>query len=160
MERTFSSPPRWRVILGFTVGPGVAVLAFACASPLYMGLSSLGERIILTAETTAFVVYPITLVFGVPTYLCLRRRLRPSVLNCALAGAGVSAFPWLLLSLLAIPDEASTDGVVTAHNHMLTLAGWLEDGKMVGFMAGLGAIAGLTFWCAVLLGGRSRQAEF
>ena len=157
MEQPLSSPPLWRVILGFTVAPGVAVIAFACASPLYMGLSSLGERILLTAETTAFVVYPITLVFGVPTYLYLRRRLRPSVLNCALAGAGVSAFPWLLLSLLAIPDEASVAGVVTAHNHMLTLAGWLEEAQMIGLLAGLGAGARLTFWCAVVLRGQKSR---
>lgn len=152
MEQPFRSPPLWRLLLGFITGPGVAVIAFSWASPLYEGLSSLSERIILTAESTAFVVYPITLIFGVPTYLCLRHRLRPSALNCILAAAGVSAFPWLLVSVLFAPDEASVGGVVTVRHHMLTLAGWFEEAKFIGGIAGLGAVAGFVFWCVVVLG--------
>jgi hypothetical protein len=153
-----SPPPLWRLVLGFLAGPATACLLFASLSPLYEGLP-LGERIARTALTAAFVVYPITLLIGVPTYLALKARVRPSAMNCVLAGAGVAALPWLAFSFLATPDEASTDGVVTAHHHLLTVAGWLELLPFVGGIALLGAVAGVVFWCAVSLGRKATSAS-
>ena len=147
-------PPAWRLILGFILGPAVAALIFATASPLYAGLTSFLDRVLGTFVAACWVVYPITAVLGLPLYLALRNRAKPSVFNLALAGAAVSMAPWLLL-LLVTPDEASTGNVVTVHNHIRTIAGWLEILPFMGEIALLGATAGLVFWCCVTLGRQS-----
>ena len=153
-------PPFWRVALGFLVAPGVAALAFASVSPFYEGLPSMTDRIVRSAEAVSFVVYPMAAIFGVPTYLCLRGRLQPSIGNCVFAGSLVAALPWLLALTLVTGDEESVGNVVMVHNHVRTLAGWMEVLKMVGGIAALGAIAGLTFWllAAADFSGRQRSA--
>ena len=151
MERSESSPPVWSVALGFSLGPGVAAALFALASPMYAGLPDMADRIVRTAVAVAWVVYPVALTFGLPLYFVLRRRARPTALNCAVAGGFVAALPWLLLSIIT-PNEASTGNVVTVHNHLRTTAGWLELLQVVGGISIFGAVAGLVFWCAVSVG--------
>jgi len=151
MKRSENLPPIWSVALGFSLGPGVAAALFAVASPLYAGLPDLADRIVRTAVAVAWVVYPVAVTIGLPLYFVLRKRARPTALNCAVAGGFVAALPWLLLSIIT-PDEASTGDVVTVHNHLRTTAGWLELLQFVGGISILGAVAGLVFWCAVSLG--------
>lgn len=123
---------------------------FACLSPAYEGLESLTERVLRTGWLTYVVVLPVALLFGVPVYRALQPRVSPSPLNFALAGAAVSAAPWLVLTLLARPDEAWMGGRVTVHHGFYTLAGWIEVIRFLALIAGLGAASALVFWCVVV----------
>lgn len=154
MQSVVRAPPIRRLILGLAIGPAVAALVFATVSALFGGLPSLLVRIWQTFVTTLWGVHPVTLVFVLPLYLLLQDLLRPSLLNCALAGAAVSAFPWLVLGLLGKPEEPSIGSIVTVHNHMRTLAGWGERLHIVGGMAILGVIAGTLFWARAVIGPR------
>jgi hypothetical protein len=140
--------------LGFVVAPGAAAFVFSSISPLYAGLPNLSDRVLRTAEAVSWVVYPIAVILGIPLYLGLKGRVRPSAVNLAIAGAAVAATPWLALSVIATPDEASTGDVITVHHHLRTLVGWLEELKFVGEIALFGAFAGLMFWACISIGNR------
>jgi len=157
MRLSKSSPPWWRVVAAFALTPLIAAFAFACFQPLYAGLPSLPDRILRT--TLAYVVfgdYPAALVFGVPAFLVLRNKLRLSAINCAVTGAVVASFPWLLLGLFANPDYAYSNGHVTHENGAKTWWGWIDLFYFVGEIAALGALAGLVF-CAIAAAGISRR---
>jgi hypothetical protein len=96
--------------MGFVVAPGAAAFVFSSISPLYEGLPNISDRIVRTAAAVCWVVYPIAVILGIPLYLWLKGRVRPSAFNFAIAGAAVAALPWLALSV-ATPDEASTGDI-------------------------------------------------
>ncbi len=139
--------------MGFVVAPGAAALVFSSISPFYAGLPNLSDRIARTAVAVSWVVYPIALILGLPSYFWLKKRVRPSALNFAIAGAAVATSPWLALTV-ETPDEASTGDVITVHHHLRTLAGWVEVLKFVGEIALLGVVAGLIFWACISVGRR------
>ena len=154
MRTARAQPSIQRVALGFLLGPFVAAVIFSVASPLYAGLPDLGDRVARTTASVLTLVYPVTLIIGLPVYWLLRDRLQPSIFTCILFGAIVSACPWLLMSCM-VPDEARSGQVITVHHHMRTFAGWVETAKLIGLVAGLGAVAGFIFWCCVKLGGKA-----
>jgi hypothetical protein len=110
----------------------------------------------------SFVMYlifgacPPTVLVGLPTYLVLRKRLRPTPLNCALAGSAVASLPWLLLDvILPGADYAFDGGHVTVEHGQKTLWGWLDLAMASGSFALLGAFAGVVFW-VIAAGGWKR----
>lgn len=157
MEMAAPQPPTWRLLLGFITGPGIAALIFAAVFPAYDGLTSFHDRVWRTFYLVLWVVYPLTLIFGLPLYRFLRGRVRPSILNCGLAGAAVSGLPWFLMGMVATPDWASAGNVVTIEHHMRTFAGWLEFLQIIGVAVVLGFIAGVVFWLCVAMGSSTQQ---
>ena len=154
-----ASPRAWRIALAFIVTPGLASLGLACAMPLYAGLPDLWDRIVRTALMYAmFGAYPPTIVLGLPLYLALKERLRPTLLNCAWAGAVTAALPPLLLGLIANPTYAYSGGHVTHDHGMRTLWGWLDLGTGVGWMALIGTLTGVAFWLVALCGTRPSRS--
>ena len=147
MKEHIIRPPLWRLALAFIVVPGAAALLMAILQPLYAGLSNYWDRVFGTALVYAVVgAYPSAIVLGVPAYLLLRNRLRPTLINCAVVAAIVAALPWLLLALVSSPDYASYGGHVTYENGGITVAGlfyWLID---IGKICIFGAAAGMLFW--------------
>lgn len=129
-------------------------MVMACLEPLYAGLPSLEDRIVRTAMIYClFGAYPMTLVFGVPAFFVLRKRLRPSVLNCGLAGVGVAGIPTLILAIMPNgTTEAIDDGHVTVLHGHRTMWGWLFAGQGVLEMAAYGLLAGLIFWAIIAVG--------
>ena len=104
-----------------------------------------------------FGAYPAALIFGVPAFLILRRRLKPRVINCVLVGGVVAAAPWLLLVLFGSnPDYAVVGTHITVQHGLKTLWGWIDGLKMVGWIFGLGLIGGLAFWTAAVFDPRRR----
>ena len=157
MRLTTSSPVWWRVVAAFVLTPLVAAFAFACFQPLYAGLPSLSDRILRT--TVVYVLfggYPAAFVLGVPAFLILRKKLRPSALNCAATGAVVASFPWLLVGLISNPVSAYSNGHVTHQNGAKTWWGWVDLFTFVGEIAAPGALAGVVFW-AIAAAGISRR---
>lgn len=154
-------PPRWRIIAAFLIAPLVAAFVLACYLPAYDGLPHISDRIIRsTALYCFFGGYPTSLAFGVPAYLLLRRRVKPTWWACALAGGAVAAAPWLFLTLLP-PGAATfeqTGQHVTVQNGVRTLWGWIEGLGFAGEIGALGLIGGLCFWLVAVAGWRPRAA--
>lgn len=145
VERSY--PPRWRVAVAFVLVPALTALSFAIAIPLYAGLPSLMERVWRSALFYGlFGAYPSALVLGVPAYFVLRRHFAPRLINCALAGAGVAASPWLLLTMVSAPDQASIGERATVVNGSYTAFGWLMNAQSIGEIGLAGAVAGALFW--------------
>jgi len=156
--RTADPPPWWRALLAFAIAPAIAALAFSCASPLYAGLTDVVERIWRTFQVVVVVggYFP-TLIFGVPIFVFLRRRLNPTLLNCTLIGAGIAGLPWLLLALLPFADSASIDGRATIVDHHLTWFGLWMGTKVAALIGLFGALAGAAFWLIAASGLRKAR---
>jgi lysylphosphatidylglycerol synthetase-like protein (DUF2156 family) len=141
------APARWRVLLAFALVPGLAAVGLAAAQPAYEGLDSFAERVWRTALIFSIFGYPLGWAVGIPTYVFLRHRVRPTWLNCSLASAFVAALPWAILVFLGpSADQASVGGTPTVVNGNRTLYGLLFDLQMIGIIALCGALAGLLFW--------------
>jgi hypothetical protein len=150
-ERTY--PPHWRVAAAFLVVPAFAALSFAIAMPLYAGLPTMAERIWRSALIYGLVgAYPQTVVFGVPAYFVFRRHFGPHLINCAGVGAVVATLPWLLLTLVSSPDQASIGNRATIINGSYTAFGWLMNAQFLSWVALAGAIGGALFWAIAAAG--------
>jgi hypothetical protein len=153
--REAAQPPLWRVIAAFTGAPVAAALLLACAQPAFDGLPNIVDRIVRTfAMYLVFGACPPTVLVGLPTYLTLRKRLRPTPLNCAFVGAAVASLPWLLLVVLPGADYVFDGGHITVDHGQRTLWGWLDLGAAFGALALLGGFAGLVFWVIAAAGSR------
>ena len=153
MEQCIIRPPFWRLALAFIVVPGASALAMAIQQPFYAGLPDFWDRVFRTALINAVVgAYPAALALGVPAYLLLRKRLRPTVLNCAAVGAMIAALPWLLLGLLFSPDHAYSNGHVAHQNGHITLWGLFDLSVVTGWIGLLGAGSGVLFWLITVPG--------
>lgn len=73
-----------------------------------------------------------TVVVGLPLYVLARRRVRPTLLNCALAGAFVADLPWLVVGLASKLNATRSD--------LMT---------QIGLIGMLGAMGGGVFWLVV-----------
>lgn len=155
MKDPLPSPPADRVFLAFVVAPALAAFVFACYCPLYSGLPDLADRILETFYVYLVVgAYPPSLLFGLPAYLLLRNRLRPTPLNCAIVGAIIASLPCVLIGLLLSPDYATYDGQVTNRDGHLTLAGLVHLTTVAGPIALLGSFTGVVFWAVAAAGMR------
>jgi hypothetical protein len=153
MEQRIVRPPFRRLALAFIVAPGAAALVMAILQPLYAGLPDFWDRVFRTALINAVVGgYPAALILGVPAYLLLRKRLRPTILNCAAVGAVIAALPWLLLGLFFSPEYAYSNGHVTHQNSHITLWGLFDLSVLTGWIGLLGAGAGVLLWLITVAG--------
>lgn len=120
--------------------------AFASAA-FFSALS--GTAMMMTPKVLPFamvITSILTAVIGFPCYAALRSRLPATWWPSALVGYAIGVVPIGLLSLLSVPDFASSGGIVTAENGMRTAAGW---GQLIGtlLISGLpGAVGGFAFW--------------
>ena len=157
-DRTY--PPAWRVIAAFLIAPGFAALLMAMLMPAYDGIPDPLERVWRSALIFAvFGAYPTTLIFAIPAFFMLRRHFDAKLLNCSLAGAGVAALPWLILSMISQPDSASTNGRATVIDGSLTTYGWLEILTFVGQIAAFGAAGGALFWVIAAAGSGAGKVQ-
>lgn len=148
MLSTNASPPAWRIAVAFLAAPVAAAIAVAWFDSLRGELREPAGRVLSTAIAYALVgTYPPTLVLGVPAFFALRKRLRPTALNCVLVGAAVAALPWFLIGLL-LPggDSAEINGQAARIDGRTTLWGWFVVGRFVAMVAGTGAVGGAVFW--------------
>lgn len=158
-ERTH--PPRWRVAFAFLVVPALAALSFAFAMPLYAGLPTTTDRVCRSALVYGLVgAYPAALLLGVPAYYMLRRHFEPRLISCALAGTVVTALPWLFLTLMSAPGQASIGDRATVINGSYTAYGWLMNAQFVGEIGLAGAIGGALFWARAAAGSGIGKVQF
>lgn len=152
MIETDTSPPAWRVAAAFVVAPTLAAFLLACYQPLFAGVPDRMDRVLRTTVTFCqFYAYPATLLLGVPIFFFLRSFLRttvrPTPLNCALAGVVVAVTPWLLLLLLSgAPDHAVAGSRVTAIDGQWTVWGWIGNARFTALIGTAGAVGGAVFW--------------
>lgn len=123
------------VIAAFSVA---TVTAAAVGSALMMSISVMAAALVVAGLHSA--------ILGVPCYLMLSRRLRPSAWAITATGYLIAALPIALLGLLGTPDFASVGGIPTIVNGTRTATGWFELLRF-GLIAGIpGAVGGLAFW--------------
>lgn len=138
----------WRVTAAFVLAPFFAALAFAVYEPAYDGLSSYAERVLRSA-VIYYVVGALlpTAVLAIPAFLVLKKMLRPTALNCALAGAMIAAIPWFLLGLYPLTESASIGNQPTVIDGEYTSFGWLSLFRdFLLPIAVAGALGGAIFW--------------
>ena len=160
-QNTRQFPPFWRVLAGLLLAPALAAIAMSVVSPAYDGLPDMIERVWRTAEFYAvFGAYPTAVLVGVPTYFVLRRHFRPTILNCAWAGALVAAFPWIVLTFVVKgADQASVNDRPTVIDGVMTAYGWLLRAETIAQIAAFGLFGGLVFWAVTVLGWRGRNVR-
>lgn len=151
-------PSGWRLLAAFVLAPIAPALLASAIFPAYGGLTDLWTRIVLTFPwALIFFGYLPTLFVGLPAYAFLRWKLRPTLRNCAITGALVAALPFGLLALLSPADQASIGGRATIIDGHRTWFGYLEVLKMIGMLAGFGALGGAAFGL-VLMGPPDRRS--
>jgi hypothetical protein len=158
MQNEASRPSRWRVAAAFVFAPAIAALAFCVLNPMYPPSADFASEIWKAVPLVTVVGgYVPALVFGLPAYLILQTRLRPTVLSCAIVGAVVAALPWALLAFLPGAEEASVDGRQMVVHGRLTWFGFYEGAKLVGSVGLFGGLGGFAFWLIAAAGHRSAR---
>lgn len=151
------APAAWRIVLAFLAAPLAPAFLYALQT-LFDGLPN--GSYFKTGMTFAVLGgYPAALLFGVPLFFALRNRVDPRLWVLVLAGGGVAAAPWILLTLFAPqPDQAQIGTRITVLDGRMTLWGWLESGAMIGQVFLLGAVGGLVFWLAAVAVARPKPS--
>ncbi len=158
MSKPWPIPPIWRVVAAFVVAPLPVAVAFAYWG---MGTEPLGQAHRFAATVVLgllFFAYPVILLVGIPAYLFLKSRLRPTALNCAGVGAVILVLPWLVLTLLATPASEFGGGHFTVEHGHRTLWGWLDLMQGIGTTAVMGGITGIIFWAVAAAGTRRSRS--
>ncbi len=144
-------PRSENVVLGFILAPFVSALLLAFLWPL-CGRAQLIQTTILYC---IFGAYPLAIVFGIPTYnYCRFYNVRPTWLNCAMAGACIAGCPcFLVLLLMAMSsgrqDMIREDGHNLLVNGHTTLFWYLYGLVSLSQILAVAFIGGLVFWLAM-----------
>jgi hypothetical protein len=145
MSDLVDKPSGWRLLAGFVLAPAPPALL---ASAIFFLLSGVPDPARIWEGflvALVFFGYLPALFVGLPTYAVLRRKLRPTMLNCVVAGAFVAALPLALISVFPFARDASSNGEPTVVDGRPTWFGFVEAMKVVGFVAGFGALGGGVF---------------
>lgn len=138
---THYKPNPDRVFFAFLAAPVAAAVAFVLLQPTLwshpeaLGWTSIGAMVIAAG---------CTLVFGIPAYLLLRRRARPTLFNVTLTGGLLALIPaiFFLQPLWRSLTKEAWDRMPPG-----SVAAELQYSALI-FLSGL--IDGLTFWvCTV-----------
>lgn len=157
-EKDHLIPNAFRLVAAFVAAPTVAASALAVVQPGYFGLPYI-EAVYRTAVSYAlFGAYPLTIIFAVPAYFILRKRVRAKIVNCALTGAIIAALPWFFIGAFGRTGNAWTNDRPTLIDGQLTAYGWAELALIMLLIGAAGAIAGAVFWL-VAVGGKQTRRE-
>jgi len=139
-------PPLSRLILGFLAAPIIPAAAWAL---IMEGFQLSIDRFLLWLTVTLIAVYPTALLVGIPTYLLLRRYLRPRLLTIMTVAGIIAVIPWLALTL---PSYVSVRclGMIDGAMRPCGYRHYLEDRQLLALIFALGMLGGAVFWlCAV-----------
>ena len=124
-------PAPHRLVWAFAAAPAAGALVIALGMAAVTG--SLAGGLFIGGFGVALVGYPATLIVGLPAYLALRRRMRLTLVRCAVAGAAIAGVPLMIvMSVMMLADGASMRDL----GNLL-----LPIGAAVA-----GAVGGLVFW--------------
>ncbi len=135
--------------MAFVCAPMLAAAALAFLFPAYDGLPDLADRV-----WRSFLIYwifgalPPTVIVGIPLYLFLRSRVRPTLWACGASGAATISIPWAILTLRAMSAmEEESDGrrYYILHGNV-TLLGWQRLAESLIEISLLGFVTGVIFW--------------
>lgn len=127
------APVPHRMVWAFAAAPAAGALVIALIMAAMTG--SLTAGLGMAAFGLLLVGYPAALVLGLPAWLFLRRRVRPTPLRCAAAGAAIAGLPLLvIMGVTMLAEGASTRDL---GNLLLPLGAALA-----------GAVGGVVFWVA------------
>lgn len=105
----------------------------------------------------------LSVAFGVPTALWLRKKLKPRLIWAVLFGGIVCVIPMLIMSLLAqlfpAATDASIDGRATIINGYTTFYGLYTAIYAPLTMVPWGMLAGVIFWVIIKLPWRLKRPQ-
>lgn len=139
--------PSLRRIRAFAIAPAVGVAVFLLMEP-FRGYPNAPINLRVNLEILSmayvFVAVPLTLVFGCPTYMLLKGRVRATIWRCMLIGAAIGSLPIMTMMLSSRhiqPDTAVvlTQTGATVSEMAATALGAIE-------LAIAGAAGGVCFW--------------
>jgi hypothetical protein len=121
-----------------------ATVGAALAAAIMAGLLAGQANIVFLAFIIALAH---AICIGLPVALLFQRRGWLNIFAALAAGFLIGALPMgLFFAFLPQPDFASVDGVPTAVDRQLTLAGWVGILQSAGMLGLHGALGGLTAW--------------
>ncbi|MGO4570949.1 hypothetical protein [Microvirga sp. 2TAF3] len=129
MRPSQSYLPAIRAAAGFALAPMVGVAGFGLISEGYRFIEDLLIGRSTIVSIIVIVAYVQAALLGLPAYFLLKDRVRPTILNAALAGIIVASLPWVTLSVGSFQLTASI--------------------QVITHTALAGLLAGIAFWiCA------------
>jgi hypothetical protein len=93
--RTEFEPEGWRLFLAFLIAPLVGAAAASAKADSWQTFRELFSLFAIVGA------YPATILFGLPAYFILKRRVRPSLIATGLVGGVIAMAPWSIITLLA-----------------------------------------------------------
>jgi hypothetical protein len=131
----------WRVLLGFMLAPLVPALALSLIH--FGGVHAIPLVLIYDA-------LPATIIFGIPFFVLLYRRVQPRIVTIVVMGGIVAVLPRLWPMLAPAASHAQIDDCVTIENGRTTWCGLLWNMKFLSIVFAYGAFGGLVFWFCVV----------
>jgi hypothetical protein len=140
-----AQPGIGRLILGFVMAPLTATLALVLLSRLFSPSDPISLSLVLPSFLIALAVATTsTVVFGLPVYLLLRRRVRPTLPWIALTGGLLG-----LATTLIFPGPRLWIGMYESWDQ-LPPGTLIEELRFFGLIMASGLIGGVAFWlCTV-----------
>ena len=149
MTNLVLSSPAWRIVVAFAVASTVAAFVLAGLYTVQGGIPSVTSTVLRT--TLALCLYgawPATLLLAVPTYLVLRRRVRPTLLNGMVTGAILAALLSSAPGPFMRPSDAWVGGREVILDGQTTVWGWIARAKLMASIVIAGAVGGAIFGIA------------
>lgn len=129
--------PLRRLAWAFLSAPAISALILGLAAAFSQASLGLDQMLLIgipVAVVGLLVLgYPLTLLFGIPAYLLLRRRATLTLFNSTLTGALVAGAPFLVLLALG-PARKIISGITPA-----------ADLQICALVFGAGAVGGFAF---------------
>jgi hypothetical protein len=138
-------PEIGRLIYGFAMAPLIATLALMLLSRLFSPSNPVSVSLGLITFFLALAIAIMSMVmFGIPAYLLLRRRVRPTLPRIALTGGFLG-----LASLLIFPGPAWLIRIYESWDQ-LPPGTLIAELRFFGLIMVSGLIGGVVFWfCTV-----------
>jgi hypothetical protein len=138
-------PEVGRLIYGFAMAPLIATLSWMLLSGLFSSSKSGSASLGLITFFLALAIAIMSMVmFGIPAYLLLRRRIRPTLSRIALTGGFLG-----LASLSIFPGPAWLIGIYEGWDQ-LPPGTLIAELRFFGLIMASGLIGGVAFWfCTV-----------
>jgi hypothetical protein len=153
---TWPKPSTNRLLLAFLGAPASATALVV--APVAIGAALSGQGWVMAIPGFfgifiigfLFVALPLTVVFGIPLFLMLRKRVRLTFWASSLAGVAVLYLPLAIFLLILASQQTPSDG---------RGPGWLEVVEAFGVAAVLGSVAGFVFWLIAVTGPKPKKQD-
>jgi hypothetical protein len=141
--------------------PSTVWLATLVAAPLAAAVvTALLVKSPFFAPFGFILALPHAVALGLPTYRLAQRLRLAGFAAAVICGALIGAIPIGLLTVWSVPGSSAYDeGAWQVVDDVRTSAGWVQWGKLVGFLAANGSAGGAAFWATIRFWPDGRRAR-